>query len=637
MLDLDALLAPIDGDSPGGASVRYEPVFDEIKKARQEDPELPQGEWRRERKVADWAKVVKLSTQVLTDRSKDLQVAAWLTEGLLRREGFAGLHSGMELLRRLHEEFWDDLHPELEEDDDLEFRAAPLEWVGQYLEPAVNSVPLNREGPGLIEYRESRKVGYEEEAEKDSSKKEARAQAIEEGRLTAEDFDEGFDATPKSWYKELAGDLERCQESLEALDGFCRERYGDVAPGFITLRESLSEVQRVTGRLLDRKLEQEPDPPEEEEQEQVAAAAEDGEAEAAASAPGASVAPAAGGGAAAAGAPTTPGAAAPPSRTLSSWDDAAALTAEAAAFMRKERPTSPTSYLMLRGLRWGELREGGEEVDPRLLVAPPTELRTRLKTLLLDGEWEELLEVAEQTMATEYGRGWLDLQRYVLTALDRLGDGYAEAAAAIRQALRALLSDVPELLDITLMDDSPTANRETLEWLNEVVLDGGEGTEGESLVLTERSRRREQRDAYARARDQVRSGDPREAVQLLMKVAAQERSSRDRFLRRSEATQIMVDERMDGVALPILQEMMEQIERHQLEEWEAGETVARAMANLYTCLERTAQDPAKKDDLYLRICRLDPLQGMHLRSGAGDGAQGAVREAAEVEGDAVGD
>ena len=86
----DDLLNPIPGENPSGANLRYAPVYDKIKEARREDDDAPQGEWARERKVADWKQVIKLAGEALATKSKDLQLAAWLTEAMLRTEGFAG-------------------------------------------------------------------------------------------------------------------------------------------------------------------------------------------------------------------------------------------------------------------------------------------------------------------------------------------------------------------------------------------------------------------------------------------------------------------------------------------------------------------------------------------------------------------
>ena len=626
MKALDEFLEPISEDQPGGPNLRYDPVCDEIKEARKEDPELPQGEWKRERKVADWGKVVSLCETVLAERSKDLQVAAWLTEGLIRREGFSGLHLGLRLLIRLHEDFWDHLHPELEEPDDLEFRAAPLEWVGQYLDPALDTVPLNAEGYSFLEYDEARRIGTEEDAEKDASKKAARKEAIDARKPLLEDFESAFLETPKPWYKDFVADIEGCREALKELDGLCDERYEDVAPSFMALRDRLEESARVADRLLKRKLELEPDPPEEEEA--AAVDGEEGDTGGAASA-GSDASTPAGGGTASV---TSGGTAQAP--TLDSWDGAAAGAAAAAAFMRQDNPTSPAPYLLLRGLRWGELRTGAEDLDPRLLEAPPTPTRTRLKSLLLDRKWKELLEAGEEVMATPFGRGWLDLQRYVVTALDNLGPDYDRVVHAVHQSIRSLLEDVPDLLDMTLMDDSPTANRETLQWLESDVL--GEEGAGAATRVSASPARRERGDPHARAMDRLRSGDPRQAVELLMQAAAQEQSARAKFLRRSEATRIMVSEGMEAVALPILQEMMELIERHSLEDWEAGETVAQPLSLLYTCMDRTQADAGKKEELYLRICRLDPLAGMRL-NGGDEGGPAAEPAAVEESGAAAGD
>ncbi|MFW5905061.1 MAG: type VI secretion system domain-containing protein, partial [bacterium] len=149
-------------------------------------------------------------------------------------------------------------------------------------------------------------------------------------------------------------------------------------------------------------------------------------------------------------------------------------------------------------------------------------------------------------------------------------------------------------------------------------------------------RRGSRHDVRSMARNQIRAGNPQKAIRLLLDAASREDSARERFLRRSEATQIMVSQGMESVALPILRQMMDQVERHELEEWEAGETVARTMALLYQCMDRLGEDPGLKEELYLRICRLDPMQGMSLEAGGGEGeeAQAETAAAEEADGDA---
>jgi type VI secretion system protein ImpA len=600
------LLQPISGANPAGVTLRYDPMYDKIKEARREEEDVDQGDWKRPRKVADWPLVIKLASDALATRSKDLWIAAWLTEALLKQEGLGGgLRAGLGLLQGLLETFWDHLYPELE-DGDAELRAAPLNWVGRYLDAGVKTMAVTKAGHDHLKYKESRAVGSEADAKGDEKKQAARAAAISDHKLTAEEFDKAFDATPKPWYKQLVRDLDGCLQAVQGLDEVGRQKFGDAAPSYGTLVQALEEVQDVARQLLEKKLQMDPDPLD--------------------------AVPAEGPGSAAAGAARAGGALAPEPTSV---EDAAARIASAARFLRHLDPRNPAPYLMIRGFRWGELRASGADVDPKLLAAPPTAVRTTLKSLLLDGKWAELLDAGENVMATPNGRGWLDLQRYELTACQMLGADHQYVAAALKGALFALLRDFPQLPDLTLMDDTATANVETRAWLQNGGFLAAAAQEGaEERARPEPSpaetRPRFGRPAFERAMAEARAGRPQKGIELLMREAEGETSARARFLRRSEAAQIMVDTGLETVALPILKELLEQVEAHKLEDWEAGDAVARPMGLLYRCLEKLGGDADMKDSLYRQICRLDPLQAIafpvaspsNAASPSNDGASG---------------
>src|ERR1700722_19577701 len=103
----DNLLNPIPGENPSGEDLRYEDIYGQIKEARREEDDSAQGEWVHEVKKADYPLVVKLATEAIATRSKDLQLAAWLTDALVRVEGFSGLKQGLLLLQGLTTNFWD--------------------------------------------------------------------------------------------------------------------------------------------------------------------------------------------------------------------------------------------------------------------------------------------------------------------------------------------------------------------------------------------------------------------------------------------------------------------------------------------------------------------------------------------------
>ncbi len=586
------LLEPIEGPNPAGTYLRDDPgedgltIYDKLKKARTEEVDSLTGD----RTPPDYRLAEKIATEALGTQSKDLQLAAWLTEALIKRDGIAGLRDGLELMNGLLERYWDQVYPELE-DGDAEMRAMPLNWVGDYLDIPVKFAPLNEQGHGYFEYQEALSIGYEEEAGADPAKRSARSEAVAAGKPTLEEFDKGFQATVKHWYKQLVADIEGSVSTLDELDGLGAEKFGSDAPSYTKLRNALDDVRGVAAQLLAKKLEIDPDPIEPEPVEAEPAA--------------------------------VPGTAATPeaqglSAEPTSREDAAAHIAAAARFLQREDPTNPAPYLMLRGFRWGELRSSGSEVDPKALAAPPTNTRTRLKGLLLDEKWSELLAAGESVMATAHGRGWLDLQRYILTALEALGSEYEYVASAIRGALVEFLRDVPDLPQLTLMDDTPTANAETRSWLREVLaasVAGGDQpitiADDDELEIVSAAAPRAARTASDRAAALAKSGQHQKAIQLLMSRSEQEKCNRDKFLRRTEAADIMVNTGHEAVALPILRDLSGMIDAHDLEKWETGETVARPLSLLYRCMQTMDPDSeSAQDDLYKRICRLDPLKAI---------------------------
>src|SRR4030095_2829328 len=83
-IDVEALLAPIPGENQAGESLQYQGTHDEIREARRADDDLEQGDGKRDLKVADWRQVSSLATDALSEKTKDVQICAWLTEALVK-------------------------------------------------------------------------------------------------------------------------------------------------------------------------------------------------------------------------------------------------------------------------------------------------------------------------------------------------------------------------------------------------------------------------------------------------------------------------------------------------------------------------------------------------------------------------
>jgi type VI secretion system protein ImpA len=347
-LDFDALLAPIDDDHPAGQSVRYAGPYEAIQEARREDDNLDRGDWMRATKIADWAGVIATATDTLATQSKDLQIAVWLVEALIKRHGFAGLRDGLRLLWELQERFWDSLYPEIE-DGDLEFRAAPLEWMNEKLAIPIRQIPitqgLNGERYSWFDREESRvtdNLGRRNE--------EAMQAAIASGKLTGEQFDKAAESTPLDYYQTIFEDLTQGREAYDKLDQLLDDHYGQAAPSCMNIKQALQDCHAMVEDIVKKRggfatkslpSEAEGEPAGERD---LAEPSQDG------AEPAVAVAPPA---------PSVNDAVAPLAAglTLEPKDRADALRrlAAVADFFRRTEPHSPVAYLVQRAVRWAEL------------------------------------------------------------------------------------------------------------------------------------------------------------------------------------------------------------------------------------------------------------------------------------------
>lgn len=614
----DDLLTSIAGENPSGANLRYDPVFDAIKEARREDLDIAQGEWKTSLKTADYAQVIKLAGDVLARRSKDLQIAAWLVDAHVRRNGFTVLAPCFEFLAKLIDQFWDTLYPEIEEDD-VELRAAPLEWLGTRLENPVSMLPITAAGLSFFDYKQSRAIGYEQDASNDE-KKRVREQAIADKKPTAEDFDAAVSATTREFYQSLQDSLASALEKLQSLSDLCDRKFGpDYSPNFVKTRTAIEAIANQTRIFLTKRA---PTP----------ASAPTPPAPVAASVPVTS-----------APAPTPPPAQAPaappvvPSAPVDlgpepdGLEDAIRRTGMICRYLREKTIYDASAYLMIRAFRWGELRAKSPDIDPAMLHAPSADLRSALKGCFVAGAWNEVLNLTEQAMELPCGRAWLDLQRYTVQALENKDAYYAGVGASIRVALRALLEELPGLLDQTMTDDTPLANPETRTWINDQVLSGAPllkspthipapaPTPSAAPAITEIPARppdlepdedRLPGDVFEEALAAVQSGRPEAALESIYKQLASERSGRGRFRRRTQLAHLLMLGGHEHIALPMLQQLAAEIEQRHLADWEYNEALAYPVDLLIRCLDANGGNPDSRKDWYARLCQLDPLRAL---------------------------
>ena len=253
-LKIDSFLAPIPGPTPSGEDLRYTTVYDQIKEAKREDDQLDRGEWHTDLKRSNWAQALKLCSDALIYKTKDLQIAVWMTEALVHQHGFSGLAFGLRLITKLLSNYWDSLYPEIE-DDDLDFRIGPITYLNEKLPLGVYQVPIcdpdHTKGFDYYTWEESRIVGADNGLDKEQ--KDRRQELIDEGKVSAEEFRAAVNKGTIHFYGGLRDQLTECSDLLSALDKIVTQYFSPDPPGFTRLAETLAACQRVVNKIYSEK------------------------------------------------------------------------------------------------------------------------------------------------------------------------------------------------------------------------------------------------------------------------------------------------------------------------------------------------------------------------------------------------
>jgi type VI secretion system protein ImpA len=340
ILDFAALIAPIPGDNPAGAPVPYETKerFEELRKEIDPETYSPDDPMRPEQPTkADWPEITRVAIRTLTTTSKDLLIAARLTEALVKLYDFAGLRDGLHLLRLLVDECWDRLYPPIEEGD-LDLRIGPFNWLdvadrGARFPNTVRSIPFI--------FFEGAKYNLLDR------------KTILEGRgpISPEELERAVQGTPLGTSRQTLEDINQALENLNQLTGSLNSRMGEAAaPGMTGLRPAMEECRFVLQQIVQNKT---------------------GEAE---SAPAANEA-----------AEGIEGQAVGTEKLRGSRAEAYRQLAQAAALLRQLEPHSPIPYLVQRAVELGSkpfpeliralIRDANvlSELNRELGIKPPSE------------------------------------------------------------------------------------------------------------------------------------------------------------------------------------------------------------------------------------------------------------------------
>ena len=194
-----------------------------------------------------------------------------------------------------------------------------------------------------------------------------------------------------------------------------------------------------------------------------------------------------------------------------------------------------------------------------------------------------------------------------------MGGDYSGIALAIRSELKTLARDVPEALEVSLLDDTPAANSETQAWLRELVAETRVPPRGRTRAG--RRARRDRRtaaetpvienhstpgwhrrfvDSYDLANEALKAGEMEKAIDTMIQEVERQLTGRGQFFRKLQLAEICVAAGKSEIAQPIIEDLAASIENNHLETWENPKTIAKALVMIMKNSQRVQKDEAEK-------------------------------------------
>lgn len=286
-------------------------------------------------------------------------------------------------------------------------------------------------------------------------------------------------------------------------------------------------------------------------------------------------------------------------------DSLAATVTVLAGQLRSESLSDPAPYWLLRALRWAghdllrpeRMQEvlANQNKTPLPLPADHKSQSKQIPAWLLAGRYAEVIAECEELFAT-YPL-WLDLQRWVVSALTALGA--TPAQKAITAQLTLLLARCPQIARFRFSDrdTTPFADEETATWLNR------------QLQRTESEERPTALPAEVPAIAIPEGLLP--GVQFLQKALTQATSGRRRFELQLDLAELLLTHQRSDIAMPVVDALLGAAEAHRLAEWHP-ELCERALRLAVKTARAAELEAPRRAALWSKLCQLSPTEALQL-------------------------
>lgn len=260
VVDIEALLKPISDELPSGKDPRSDTAPGSLYYRTKDARNAARSIERAAIEIGspppkEWDIVLETACEILAGHAKDLEIASWLIEALVRRHGFAGLRDGLRVLEGIVSGFWAQCFPELDEDG-VEAKVSSVTSlsgagaIGTLLQP-IRLTPLTDSSAASLSLW-SYEQAVELEKIADPNRKKTR---IDAGAVTMEEFSQSVAETHPAKLRETVEAVEECLNALKAMSAAFDAVAGADSPSISALRELLEETSSSIRHFAADKLE----------------------------------------------------------------------------------------------------------------------------------------------------------------------------------------------------------------------------------------------------------------------------------------------------------------------------------------------------------------------------------------------
>ncbi|WP_422374205.1 type VI secretion system protein TssA [Roseibium sp.] len=373
--------------------------------------------------AVNWKQLNDETVKVLQTTSKDLVLATRLAFGLFVEEGYAGLATGLVILRDLTETHWETMVPPLRRERG---RAGAYDWLAEKLAPMVEA--KNPEGS----YNGEIYIAHDALLELDN--------ALEQKMTKSQVALGPLVRALRPYARDAKAALEEARKAAEAAAAAPAEAETPAAETATTEASPAAPAEPPTPAPAPQAAAPAPKP---------------------AAAPAAPVAEIA--------VDTT--------NTTAAMQAVLNAASKAATAIRQQAPADARGYYAARFALWGRVQELPPSNDGKTALPPPQKAKvTELAALKGAGNNEGLIKSAESAfVASPF---WLDAQFHLASAMEAAGESYDAARRLVIGELSSFTKRFPNVSDLSFSDGTPFASVETKDWISAEVSAGGSGGGG---------------------------------------------------------------------------------------------------------------------------------------------------------------